>query len=395
MRVISGVQRRMLPLWLTGLLALQAAGEPASDPGAVSITARAANGHGLLCRVDGRPVLMVGGTPEQMGAAHGELLSREVTAVAHTILYTVGAAYTLREGTWYFSRMDEILRRTAPHTPPRFIDECDAMSRAAGISVRDGRYANFFPEMFHCSGVAVRGKASKGGRVLHARVLDYMRDIDFQRYAYVTVYLPQARYRWMTLGIAGFIGTVTAMNEQGVAVGEMGGRGEGQWDGMPMSFLLRDVMERAATVEEALAIMESTPRTCEYYYVLSDKAGTLAGVYGTPGVFEVLQPGQQDERLPLVPEDTVLFSGDKRAVKLSERLQASYGEIDVQTMIEIIKRPVAMKSNLHNAIFAPETLDMWYANAGKHTPACDEPYARCNLADLLRFWENNAALEQL
>ena len=154
--------------------------------------------------------------------------------------------------------------------------------------------------------------------------------------------------------------------------------------------MLRDVMERADSVAEALRIIENTPRTCEYYYVLSDKTGALAGVYCTPAVFEVLQPGQQDERVPFVPEDTVIFSGDERAEKLSERLQASYGDIDVQTMIEIIKRPVAMKSNLHNAIFAPETLDMWYANAGKHTPACDEPYAHCNLRDLLRFWERDA-----
>ena len=59
----------------------------------------------------------------------------------------------------------------------------------------------------------------------------------------------------MSLGYAGFIGTVTAMNEKGLAIGEMGGRGEGDWDGMPMSFLLRDVMERADTVDAALAIL--------------------------------------------------------------------------------------------------------------------------------------------
>ncbi len=55
-------------------------------------------------------------------------------------------------------------------------------------------------------------------------------------------------------------------------------------------------------------------------------------------------------------------------------------------MIDIIKRPVAMNSNLHDAIFAPETLDMWFADAGKRTPACDEPYAHCNLADLIALF---------
>ena len=52
-------------------------------------------------------------------------------------------------------------------------------------------------------------------------------------------------------------------------------------------------------------------------------------------------------------------------------------------MIEIIKRPVAMKSNLHNAVFMPETLDLWFADAGKRTPACDEPYTKVNLNHIL------------
>jgi len=55
-------------------------------------------------------------------------------------------------------------------------------------------------------------------------------------------------------------------------------------------------------------------------------------------------------------------------------------------MIEIIKRPVAMQSNLHNAIFMPETLDVWFADAGKKTPACDEPYTKVNLLALLDFY---------
>ena len=178
--------------------------------------------------------------------------------------------------------MAEIERRTLPHIPPRFLEECDALSQAAGVSQRDGRYANLFPERFHCSGVALRGKATAGGRVLHARVLDYMTEIGLQDAAVVQVFMPEGRYKWMSLGYAGFIGTVTAMNEKGLAVGEMGGRGEGQWDGMPMSLLLRDVMERAANVDEALAMLRAAPRTCEYYYVLSDRSGDIRALECTP-----------------------------------------------------------------------------------------------------------------
>lgn len=374
-----------------GLVVLLCASRPvraaAQEP--ITIVARDPAGHGLLCTTQGKTVLIVHGTPEQMGAAHGELLREKVQFLVRRVVYVVGLADSVRSGRWFFDTMAEIHKRTEPHIPKRFLAECDALSRAAGISCREGRFANLLPERFHCSGVAVRGKASKGGRVIHARVLDYMRDIQLQDAAAVVVFMPEGYNTWMTLGYAGFIGTVTAMNEKGLAVGEMGGRGEGQWDGVPMSFLLREVMERADTVEQALAIMQAARRTCEYYYVLSDRSGNMAGVHADGRQMEILRPGQQHPLLPFVPEDTVMLSADERAEQLSKRLQQHYGRIDVRAMMQIITRPVAMESNLHNAIFTPETLDMWFADAGQRTPACDEPYAHCNLAGLAQFYRQS------
>ena len=169
----------------------------------------------------------------------------------------------------------------------------------------------------------------------------------------------------------------------------MGGRGEGQWDGMPMSLLLRDVMERAGNVEEALAILRAAPRTCQYYYVLSDRSGAIRAVECTPEKMTVLEPGQQDPRLPHVPDDTVLISGEDRAKVLGRRIEENYGRIDVPKLIEIIKRPAAMESNLHDAIFAPQTLEMWFADAGTNTPACDEPYAHVNLRELIEYYKRH------
>ena len=298
-------------------------------------------------------------------------------------------------GTWWFDRMSEI-------EPPHGAVHAPAVScrvrrdgTPAGISTRDARAANLFPERFHCSGVALRGKATSDGRVLHARVLDYMTEIGLQNHACVTVFMPESRNAWISAGYAGFLGTVTAMNERGLAIGEMGGRGEGQWDGVPMSFLLRDVMERAATVQEALAILRQSPRTCEYYYVISDKSRDMVGVYCTPKEVTVLRPGEQNPRLPKVPEDVVLMSGGHRAEVLSERIEQSYGRIDAEKLTQIIKRPVAMTSNLHDVIFSPETLEFWIADAGNKTQACDEPYARFKLGELLEFFRRDSQLRSL
>jgi hypothetical protein len=152
---------------------------------------------------------------------------------------------------------------------------------------------------------------------------------------------------------------------------------------------MREIAERTKNVDEAVALMKREPRTCEYYYVISDATKNMVGIRARPQDVMVLKPGQQHELLPEVPADTVMFSGGRRAKKLSERLHAEFGKIDAKKMIEIIKRPVAMKSNLHNAIFLPETLDMWFADAGKKTPACDEPYTMVNLKKIIDFYRNN------
>ena len=46
------------------------------QPKAISVVARDPAGHGLLCRCQGKTILMLSGTPAQMGAAHGTAAGR-------------------------------------------------------------------------------------------------------------------------------------------------------------------------------------------------------------------------------------------------------------------------------------------------------------------------------
>jgi len=189
---------------------------------------------------------------------------------------------------------------------------------------------------------------------------------------------------------AGLIGTVTAMNEKGLAMGEMGGGGQGKWDGLPMSFMMRRVMEECATVEEALSLMKSTPLTCDYYYILSDKNKSMSDVIAFAGSpLEILKPGEQNKKLPPVPKDTVYISGGKRAKLLGKRLHENFGKIDAKKMIEIIKHPVAMDSNLQNAVFLPQSLTFYFSDADNKTLACFMPYYKLNLKELIKFYQAN------
>ncbi|MDD5697110.1 MAG: C45 family autoproteolytic acyltransferase/hydrolase [Victivallaceae bacterium] len=368
----------------------------AGNPENLTIVKRADNGCGILCTYKQKKrILFLEGSPEQMGQAHGQLLKSDIRLM-EAIMLAVAAGYLIEKKDNFFTRIAEVIRRTTPFIPRRFLAECDAVSKAAGITPESGRRMNYFPEMFHCSGAAVCNAATTKGQVVQARVLDYMTDIRLQDHAALMVFMPAGYNNWVSIGFAGFVGTVTAMNEKGLAMGEMGGDGQGRWDGLPMSFLMRRIMEECGTVEEAVDLMKKVPLTCDYYYILSDKHKNMCGVVALAGSpLRLLWPGKPDKLLPPVPQDCVYFSKDDRARVLSRRLHDNFGKIDALRMIEIIKRPVAMDSNLHDAVFLPESLTFYFADADSKTPACFMPYCKLNLRELIEFYRVDKAKQPL
>jgi hypothetical protein len=67
------------------------------------------------------------------------------------------------------------------------------------VEKEEMRLANFFPELFHCSGFAVMGDATQGGRIFHGRILDYMKGIGLEGNAVVTVNQPDQGHAWVNL----------------------------------------------------------------------------------------------------------------------------------------------------------------------------------------------------
>ena len=345
----------------------------------------ATEGKGRFELIDGTRVLYLEGTPEEMGHQHGVLLKKEINNVLNRILYGVGVGSSFAKGRWFFGEIEQAQARLNPFIDPRYLAEMDALALATGHEKEEIRLANFFPELFHCSGFALMGKATADGKLYHGRVLDYLRGLGLEQNAVVIVNKPDQGNAWVNISYAGFIGSVTAMNEKHLSIGEMGGRGEGNWDGKPMAQLVREVMEKANTLDEAVALMRKGPRTCEYYYVIADaKTKTAVGIAATPTVFEVVKPGQADARLPHPVEDAVLLSAGDRYEELVKRVKAKYGRFTPESAREIMTRPVCMNSNIHSVLFEPETLDFWVANADSKNPAAHTRYTRYNLAELLK-----------
>lgn len=345
-------------------------------------------GDGWLEEINGYPVLHLKGSPYEMGYQHGALLKESVQKNMGRIVNVEAGKELVKIGPVSMRPRDAIKSIIAiqdKFVPKKYHEEIAGLAAGSGLTLEEAQMANFIPELFHCSGFAIMGEATKDGTLYHGRVLDYAIDWGLQEHAVIIVAEPEGSIPFVNVSYAGFVGSVTGMNAEHVAIGEMGGKGLGHWQGVPMAFLVRESLERGHTLEDVLSIFRDNPRTCEYYYVVSDaKTNEAVGMEASWDVMNVIKPGAGHDLLPKPVKDCSLLSAGDRYDELVSRAKAGYGKFTVETALELMDRPVAMKSNLHNALFEPKSTRFWVANAGADkTPAANRSYYQFQLSELL------------
>ena len=213
-------------------------------------------GDGWLEEINGYLVLHLKGTPYEMGYQQGALLKDHCQQNLNFML-NEKAKQLIKIGPVRVNPrgfIDGILAVQKPFVPKKFFDELDGLAAGAELKPADVYACNFIPELFHCSGFAVMNSATKDGTLYHGRVLDYSCDWRLQEHAVLVVAEPDGGIPFVNVTYAGFIGSVTGMNAQHVSIGEMGGLGLGHWSGVPMAFLMREVLETANDLEEAVDV---------------------------------------------------------------------------------------------------------------------------------------------
>jgi hypothetical protein len=352
-------------------------------------------GQGWLEMVDHYPVLHLKGTPYEMGYQHGALLKQSVCENLHNVLNNEQVTSLEVAGVKLNPRwiIDSLPIIQAPYTPDWYREELAGVAAGSGLSLNEVSAANFLPELFHCSGFALMNSATADGTLYHGRILDYACDWHLQDHAVLIVGEPDGGIPFANVTYAGFIGSVTGMNAQHVSIGEMGGDGQGHWAGTPMAVLMREVLQRATNLDEAVAIFRNAQRTCQYYYVIADgNSNRAVGVDATWDHFETIEPGESHERLTKPVKDCVLFSAADRYGELARRAAETYGKLDAEGARRLMDRPVAGRSNLHNVLFEPTNTKMWIANASSQgKPAADQPYHAFQLSELLQHQPDSTA----
>lgn len=123
------------------------------------------------------------------------------------------------------------------------------------------------------------------GHALLARDFDFEAGDVFDRDKVVYLVREPGRIPFASVGWPGFVGVVSGMNREGVALVVHGGRASTpKAEGIPVVFSLRETLATARSTEEAVKILSSHEVMVSHIVIVTDPSGDTAVVERAPGV---------------------------------------------------------------------------------------------------------------
>jgi hypothetical protein len=259
-----------------------------------------AAGAGFRLERGRQHLLHLSGDPFALGFHNARLLGPLMAKQEHTLLDLLfgfaggpGRAMLLRQlSLFYVAGLDDYLTEAEqeeilglaegtvdlfPELGPRY----GRLVAYHAIHELSQRYATDNP--LACSLVAVGGERGREGHALLARNFDFEGGDVFDADKVVVVVRPSHGYGFISIAWAGMAGVLSGINEHGLAaVINAGASEQYRRVGAPTSLLVRRTLERARTIDEAVAVLTGEPRFVTDIIGLADQTGRVAVLELTP-----------------------------------------------------------------------------------------------------------------
>lgn len=273
-------------LLLLGFLATGArAGEPTGFPDAQ-------HKGGRLTHVAGVPVLELRGSPAEIGEQFGTLAVKNAPAMRQfrqQFLRDAGIA-----DQEFFLKL--MARRLQTGLPKPYFQELEAAATASGWPLGDLLFANTVYDLssgMGCSTIVVDKERSATGEPLLARNFDWLATPRIHEHTLIAVFHPTGKHAFATVTITPITGCITGMNDAGLTVaineitlGESADKSKFNWDGVPMLYAYRQVLEDCTSVAEAEQLLRTIKRTTTACMTICDRNGGVV-LELTPRTVEV------------------------------------------------------------------------------------------------------------
>ena len=335
------------------------------------------------------PVVVVSGTPHDMGLALGTLMKAEISAFTPRYF----EAIQQRGGDRYTdAALDAAWDLQSKYMNPRYIDEMKGVAEGSGVPFDVIRRAHMVPVVsaYSCSAVAVWGDASKDKHLYQIRNLDYSTRAHLQDVPMVAVYVPEEGIPHINVSFAGVIGVNTGMNAEGITLSEVGDTPQKDspfdLDGVHFMSLFRDILYDAHSLDQAVKMVQDAKRIKKYHYVIGDGKAPKA-VKMRAHAPELLIWGDNDPADELAPNilANIVYHAEGRDPVAFAHLKRYSGDYDADAIIQLSKAIGSLGGNLLNAVYDATALECWVAYAnGAEECAYRRPYVHIKMNDYVQ-----------
>lgn len=310
----------------------------------------------------GVPIVELRGDDAELGRQHGQLLGDQVRLLQQKYLNVYLRSESLQKTAIEKAKAFE------PIISPGYLTEVQSLGEATGIDPHRVMLAQCFLDLgsaVACSTISLPASASADGVARMGRNLDFPGLDIAERNSVVIVYHPKGRNAFAAVSWPGLVGVLSGMNEHGLALANMEVLRTGRpVTGMPYVLLYRSLLENCRTVDEAIALLEKTPRQSANNLMLMDAAGNRAVVEITP---EKIAVRKVDENQALIStnhqrgQDALTAGLCRRYDLLKSMSTQQFGSINENSMEKMLAAVSQGRLTLQSMVFEPANRIIWLA----------------------------------
>ncbi len=332
------------------------------------------------------PLIVVKGTPYEMGKQQGELMKKEATQLIKSFMATIRSTGSPR---FTDNVLDNAWNSTAPHTDNRFKEELRGLADGSGLPLKLLQRAHVMPVVadYSCSSVAAWGTATKNGHFYQTRNLDWDMNVRVHDYPLIVVYIPDKGIPHVNVTFAGVIGSNTAMNAEGIVLTSMGDAPGKDYpfdlNGVHFTTQFRQMMYEAGDLDQVLSLFKSTKQIKKYHYVFGDGKNKRAAKIRAHGADTQIS-FDDDPNDKLAPEifKNIVYHDEGRGAY--GPLKKVYGKIDEQDMIDVACKIPIKGANLLDVVYDATALEFWVSYAKGQEEGYKRPFIHVKMKDYLK-----------
>jgi hypothetical protein len=334
------------------------------------------------------PVVVVRGTPYEMGRQLGQILRKEIGQFSPAAVKGLSAELKVS-----VDDLCEVWARSAAFADDRVEQELAGLADGSGLPLAQLQAAHAIPLLmpYSCSSIAAWGKATEDGHLYQTRNLDWSMEAGAHNFPVVVVYLPDHGNPHVVPTFAGIIGAHTGMNAKGITLAEMGDasgkEAPYQIHAPHFTIFFRTLLYDAGSLSQTMEIFKAQPLTKRYHFVFGDGQAERRAVK-----IRAHSPEPADRRLAVWTDNDpadefapnvlscVVYNDEGRGA--FPKLKSQFGLLNGEKLVQLANQIPIKGGNVVNVVYDATALRLWVSYAKGDQEAYKRPYVFLDLRTL-------------